>query len=196
MARYAGLGQPLTPSRYGKKMRYDEAEIERLYQDNLSSARQLLASLQVAEGRNPTTKGLNGWIYEQTIRYCLCQELKEMKKAPTIEEQVTLYGRTKVDLLVGKIAIEVKALGIFGKDDALKYGRNRKKAEENGLMYVYLTRGESYQPYRVAMQSAFGEERSFFLDTEGDWKRFVSEVVRNLTKSHNKTIQPTRYTRG
>lgn len=168
-------------------MKYDEHEIERLYQENLSAARQLLASLPVAEGRKPTTKGLNGWVYEQTIRHCLCQELKELGIAPTIEEQVPLHGRTKVGLVVGKVAIEIKALGVFG-NDARKYGGYRAKAEENGWSYFYLTRGESYRPYRVSMQSTFGEERAFFLDIEGDWERFVSEIIRNLNQGHNNSL--------
>ncbi len=112
-------------------MKYNYDEIEKLYQDNLSSARHLLASLIVAEGREPTTKGLNGWVYEQTIRYCLSTELKEIGIDLPIEEQVTLYGRTKVDLLVGKNAIEIKALGIFG-NDAKKYTQYKSKAEEKG----------------------------------------------------------------
>lgn len=161
-----------------KDMKFNEQEVERLYQENLSHARQLLSSLPVAEGRQPTTKGLNGWIYEQTIRHCLCEELKELGMVPTIEEQVPLYGRTRVDLLVGKVAIEIKALGIFG-NDARKYRGYRSKAEKNGWCYFYLTRGESYLPYRVSMQSTFEKERAFFLDTEGDWERFMKEVLKN-----------------
>lgn len=162
-------------------MKYNEREIEKIYQENLSVARQLLASLSVAEGREPTTKGLNGWVYEQTIRHCLCEELKELGITPTIKEQVPLHGRTKVDLLVGKVAIEIKALGLFG-NDSRKYTGYRAKAEENSWSYFYLTREESYRPYRVAMQSTFGDERAFFLDTEGDWERFVSKII-NLLES-------------
>ena len=174
--------------RYGEEMKYDEQEIERLYQENLSSAWQLLASLPVAEGRHPMSKGLSGWIYEQTIRYCLCQELNDLEIAPDIEEQVTLHGRIKVDLLLGKLAIEIKALGIFGKDDAVKYVKHRVKVEAKGWKYFYLTRGESYHPYRISMQSTFGEERAFFLDTEGDWERFLSEIIKNLNPGHNKSL--------
>jgi hypothetical protein len=159
-------------------MKYDENEVDKLYQENLSAARKILASLPVAEGRQPTTKGLNGWVYEQTIRHCLCDELKELRLTPTIEEQVPLHGRTKVDMLVGKVAIEIKALGIFS-NDARKYSGYRVRAEENGWSYFYVTRGESYSPYRFAMQSTFGEERAFFLDTPGDWERFVKEVLKN-----------------
>ena len=139
-------------------MRYDEFEIERLYQENLSAARQLLASLPVAEGREPTTKGLNGWVYEQTICHCLSQELKVLGILPSIAEQVPLYGRVKIDLLVGRVAIEIKALGSFG-DDAKKYSGYRTKVEQKGWVYCYLTRGETYRPYRLATEEAFGKKR-------------------------------------
>ena len=160
-------------------MKFDENEIENFYLENLSAAQNLLASLRMAEGRKPTTKGLNGWVYEQTIRYCLSEELKELGRTPSIEEQVPLQGRVKVDILVGRAAIEIKALGIFGEKDAFKYRSYKVKAEENGWSYFYLTRGESYTPYRMAMQSTFGEDRAFFLDSPGDWKRFVREVLKN-----------------
>jgi len=168
---------PVRPAVMAKTMRYDEHEIERLYQENLSTARQLLASLPVAEGREPTTKGLNGWVYEQTISYCLSQELKALGKLPSMVEQVPLYGRAKIDLLVGKVAIEIKALGSFG-NDVRKYTGYRTKVEEKGWTYCYLTRGETYRPYRLATKAVFGEERAFFLDIQGDWERFVKEVLK------------------
>jgi hypothetical protein len=159
-------------------MKYDENEIEKLYQQSLSAARQALALLPVAEGREPAIKGLNGWVYEQTIRHCLSKELLALGISPIMKEQVPLYGRTKIDLLVGRAAVEIKALGSFG-DDAKKYSGYRTKVEEKGWAYCYLTRSETYHPYRLAMESAFGKERAFFLDTQGDWERFVKEVVKN-----------------
>jgi len=165
-------------------MKYSERTVEKLYQDNLLAAYQLLASLTVAEGRKPSTKGLNGWVFEQTVRHCLSQELKLLEVSPIIEEQVPLYGRTKIDLLVGGVAIEIKARGSFG-DDARKYSEYRSKIEERGWVYFYLTLGESYNPYRLATESAFGKDRAFFLDTAGDWERFVKEVVKNNGKSPN-----------
>ena len=159
-------------------MKYNENQIEKLYQENLSAARHALALLPIAEGREPTTKGLNGWVYEQTIRHCLSQELITLGILPIVREQVPLYGRTKIDLLVGRVAVEIKALGSFG-DDARKYTGYRTKVEEKGWAYCYLTRSETYHPYRLATESAFGKDRAFFLDTEGDWERFVKEVLRN-----------------
>lgn len=81
-------------------------------------------------------------------------------------------------MLVGRAAIEIKALGIFG-NDAQKYSGYRVNAEEKGWSYLYLTSGETNNPYRAAMQATFGEDRAFFLDTPGDWERFVSEVLKN-----------------
>jgi len=162
-----------------ENMRHNEESIENLYQRNLEDAYLLLSSLQVAEGRKPNIKGLNGWVYEQTIRYCLCQELLLLGLSPIIREQVYLYGRARIDLLVGKVAIEIKALGSFGSDIE-KYKKYRAKVEEKGWTYFYLTRSESYRPYRIAFESIFGKNRSFFLDTSGDWARFISEVRGNL----------------
>lgn len=159
-------------------MKYDKDKVESLYQENLSYARRLLTSLPVAEGREPTTKGLSGWVYEQTIRYCLSQELTLSGIFPVIKEQVSLYGRSKVDLLVGRVAVEIKALGSFG-DDAKKYSAYRAKVEEKGWAYCYLTRSETYPRYRLAAECAFGKDRAFFLDTPGDWERFVKEVLKN-----------------
>ncbi|MEW6034738.1 MAG: hypothetical protein AB1603_07795 [Chloroflexota bacterium] len=159
-------------------MKYDEGQIEKLYQENLSGARYLLASLPVAEGRKPTAKELSGWVYEQTIRYCLSQESEALGIPLIITEQVPLRGRAKIDLLIGRVAVEIKVLGSFG-DDARKYKGYRAMVEEKGWAYCYLTRCETYQPYRTAIESVFGRERAFFLDTQGDWERFVREVLTN-----------------
>lgn len=170
-------------------MQYNEDAVGKLYQENLNTAHLLLASLPVAEGRKPNTKGLNGWVYEQTIRYCLCQELIALGLSPVVKEQVPLYGRAKIDLLVGRVAVEIKALGSFG-DDAAKYSRYRAKVEERGWVYLYLTRRETYDPYRLSTTSVFGKNRAFFLDRERDWERFVTEVARNIGESPNHSLHP------
>jgi hypothetical protein len=159
-------------------MKYDKNEIQKLYQQGLSAARQALALLPVAEGREPAISGLNGWVYEQTIRHCLSEELMTLGVSPVMKEQVPLYGRIKIDLLVGRVAVEIKALGSFG-DDARKYSGYRSRVEDKGWTYCYLTHSETCQPYRLAAESAFGKEHAFFLDTPGDWERFVREVLRN-----------------
>jgi hypothetical protein len=95
-----------------------------------------------------------------------------------MKEQVPLYGRRKIDLLVERVAVEIKARGNIG-DDTRKYTGYRAKVEEKGWIYCYLTGSETYHSYRLAMESAFGKERTFFLDSQGDWERFVNEVVKN-----------------
>ena len=159
-------------------MKYDCHEIERLYQENLSTAERMLAGLPVAEGWKPNIKGLNGWVYEQTVCYCLSQELKALGVLPIIAQQEAISGRIKIDLLVGRVAIEIKAGGSFG-DDAKKYSGYRTKVEQKGWAYFYFTCGESHPPYRLATEEAFGKERTFFMDTPGDWARFVKEVLKN-----------------
>jgi len=159
-----------------RKKKHDKNEIEDLYEESLSDALRRLESLPVAEGRTPNVRGLNGWVYEQTIRYCLSGELKARRISPIMQEQVPvpLYRRAKIDLLVGRrVAVEIKTCGIFGLDDARKYRRYRPKVEDEGWTYCYLTGSETYQRYRLVMEDAFGKERAFFLDTQGDWERFV-----------------------
>jgi len=165
-------------------MKYDEDKVKELYQENLEDARKRLASLPVAEGRVPNITGLNGWVYEQTIHYCLRQELMALGLstiAEDVREQAPLYGRTKVDLLVGNVAIEIKAEGSF-PGDAEKYSRYRVIVEERGWVYYYLAGSDIYRPFRLSIESTFGKERAFFLDTKGDWERFVKEVIKNYKK--------------
>jgi len=98
------------------------------------------------------------------IRYCLLQELHSLGLSPIVEEEVKLFGRVTIDLLVGRAAIEIKAAGTFGKKQTEKYKKYRDKVEERGWIYIYLTRGESYTPYRLKAESIFGKKHAFFLD--------------------------------
>lgn len=159
-------------------MKYNEDSIKRLYDENLMEAQQRLSSLPIAEGRRPNVGGLNGWVYEQTIRHCLSEELETLGKHPTLSEQVSLYGRVKIDMLIGNIAIEVKKAGSFGGSDS-KYSSYRAKVEEKGWIYYYVTGGETHAPYRQETMSVFGSEYAFFLDTKGEWHRFVKSVADN-----------------
>ena len=167
-------------------MKYDEDKVKELYQENLEDARKRLASLPVAEGRVPNIKGLNGWVYEQTIHYCLCQELMATELSTIVEDvkedvPIPLYKRARVDLLVGNVAIEIKAAGSF-RGDAEKYSRYRVIVEKEGWLYCYLAGSDIYKPYRLSIESTFGKEQVFFLDTKGDWERFVKEVIKNYKK--------------
>lgn len=55
--------------------------------------------------------------------------------------------------------------------------------EEKGWTYCYVTRSETYKRYRSEMESVFGKEHTFFLDTGGDWERFIKEVAENCGDS-------------
>ena len=166
------------------EMKYNEQTIESLYQKNLEHARRLLYSLQVAEGseREPHISGLNGWVYEQTIRYCLYQELKLRGLFPRMKEQVAISGRKKIDLLVDKVAIEIKSRGIFHKNDAKKYKDYGTEVGKKGWAYFYLAGRERYKNYRLAVEKAFGKDKAFFLDVSGEWSRFVSEIIKHLER--------------
>jgi hypothetical protein len=157
-------------------MNFTDAKIRSLYKESLAEAVERLASLDVAEGRKPSAQGLNGWVFEQTIRYCLSQELDALGFHPEMKEQEPLVGRARVDLLVGKAAIELKVGGSFGVGDS-KYAEYRKAVEQRGWVYLYLTMGEGHAPYRQATESMFGPARAFFLDKEGGWERFVRMVI-------------------
>lgn len=147
-----------------------------LYQESVANATHLLSGIRVAGGREPKINGLNGWVFEQTVHYCLDAELKSLGINLTFREQVTLRGRAKVDLVVGNVAIEIKSGGLFG-DEKEKYSRYRLLAEDAGLKYFYLALQESHQPYKAAMQSAFGRANTFFLDETGAWSAFVQTVI-------------------
>jgi hypothetical protein len=157
-------------------MDFTEDAVVSLYQKALAEAEEKLSSLDVAEGRRPNAGGLNGWVFEQTVRYCLARELRARGHPPQMREQVPLGGRAKIDLLLGRAAIELKSRGSFGARD-LKYSSYRESVEKQGWVYLYLTMQETHAPYRAATESAFGSERAFFLDTQGDWARFVGTVI-------------------
>ncbi len=161
-------------------MIYNERLIEELYQRNLVDAHKLLASIQVADGRGPNVKGLSGWVYEQTIRYCLEQELKSRNIHPPIKEQIPISGRAKIDLLISRVAIEIKSRGAFSRYFKEKYKKYRAEVEKRGWVYFYITGRERYYNYRLMAENTFGKNRAFFLDTDGDWERFVMELIENL----------------
>lgn len=167
-------------------MIYDERSIEDLYKQNLDKACKLLATLPVAEGREQKIKGLSGWVFQQTIRYCLSRELRSLGLSPEFREEVPLVNKAKVDLLVGGVvAIEIKSRGGFNKGYTEKYKRYKAEAEKRGWVYFYLTGSESYEPYRKEAISTFGEDRAFFLDKKGDWARFINEIVKILCSVEN-----------
>lgn len=136
-------------------MRYDESKIVCLYQQRLADANEVLAQLDIAEGRKPDTNGLPGWVFEKTVQYCLGRELSAAGISFAIEPQVAIAGRAKVDLLVGRCAIELKSKGLFSANDAVRYREYRRTVEKKGWVYLYLAMSESYKRYKADAKSAF-----------------------------------------
>lgn len=95
-------------------------------------------------------------------------------------EQYSLGGKAKADLAVGCFAIEIKLKGLFGSDQVARYGRCMQAAQGMGLHYLFITKEESYRPYREGVQRTLGVENAYFLDTVGDWERFVSRIAGEL----------------
>ena len=159
-------------------MIYNKDQIHRLYSSSLRTAVRKLKEIKVFCGNDPSFSGLGGWVFEQTIQYCLRRELKARKVKIEIAEQVKLKPRIKVDLRVGKAVIEIKGSGLFNTSDIAKYRQYREAANDVGLEYLFITGGERYQPYRDGITKALGSENTFFLDTNSEWRRFINRIVR------------------
>ncbi len=164
------------------KLLFDYAKIWELYKRNLQQAKDKLAELEVFCNHAPKFGGLGGWIFEQTIQFCLRKELEARRIKAEFQEQIPLKGRVKADLGVGTLAIEVKSAGLFSKDDAERYGRYKQAAEDKGLEYLFVTSGESNAGYRKGIIEAIGTDNVFFLDDPKDWGRFVTTVAAAVTK--------------
>jgi hypothetical protein len=159
-------------------MVYNGDDVIKLFEESLGDAKVKLSGLKVAEhAKPPSVNGLNGWVCEQTIRSCLCAELKAAGLLLDVTEQHTIVGRARLDLLAGKVAIEVKAHGEFGANDCGKYNKYRAIIEKTGKCYVYVTLWEGHRPSRETIRKIFGLENSFFVEDPGEWKRFVNAVV-------------------
>ena len=159
-------------------MIHNSHSITTRYNAALNDAAKRLSSLEVANGRPIKIKGLSGWIFEQTVRTCLEEELSAQGISPTIEDQVPIGGRASADLKVGCAVIEIKAAGFFGGDEGTRYLGYRNNIEAKGWHYLYLTLHETYRPYVEVAQNAFGKEKAFFLDQGDSWESFVSTVIR------------------
>jgi hypothetical protein len=161
---------------------YDESRIRELFCRNLEAARDKLSELQVYCGRSPTFTLLSGWVYEQTVHYCIKRELQRLKIKAPITEQVSLGSRVKADLTVGNVvAVEIKRSGLFSPTAAAKYGEHAEAAKQKGLEYLYVSGKETYEKYRQAVRGKVGEENTFFLDPDdrddGEWRRFIDRLV-------------------
>jgi hypothetical protein len=104
-------------------MKYDANKIFELTEANLKLAKARLAELPICCGREPSIAGLHGWIFEQTLQFCIRGELAECGLYPDAEEQVAIGGRAKADFRLAHILLEVKTRGLFGMCDVQRHGR-------------------------------------------------------------------------
>lgn len=117
-------------------------------------------------------------MFEQTVRHCVRQELAARGFDPPIREQWTIAGTRKVaDLLVERVAVEVKESGLFDHASVAKYRDCQAHATAAGFHYLYLAGIETNQRLRAGMREAVGAENAFYLDHAGDWRRFVDRLV-------------------
>lgn len=173
-------------TRIRQNLLYNEATISELYQRNLACAKASLGTLEVFCGNDCKIGGLSGWVFEQTIQYCLQKELKVKGLQPIITEQCSLGGRAKADFAIGNFAIEIKLAGLFGMDQVEKYRRYREAANKRGLKYLFFSTAESCIPYRKGIIKALGAENVFFLDEPKDWRRFVNRIVAEIGHSRQR----------
>lgn len=102
----------------------DKKAIPGKYESNLKIAKAALASLEFCCSEEPSFQGLSGWVFEQTVQDCLRKQLNALGIRAEIQEQATLAGRARADLLIGSaVAIEIKAKGLFDKNAASRYCR-------------------------------------------------------------------------
>ena len=114
-------------------MKYDAEKIQQLSQENLKLAKDRLSQLPIWCGHRPDFGGLHGWVYEQTIQFCLKEELAEYALKPNIEEHFSLGGRAKPDLRIEHVLIEVKTRGLFSVQDVERYNKYGKLAKDKKL---------------------------------------------------------------
>ena len=162
-------------------MIHDEQSVEAMFQQSLQEAKNLLAGLSVAGGREPSFGGLTGWVFEKTIQHCIRQELESRGLSAEMKEQIPLSGRAKVDLGVGRIAVEIKTLGLFGRDQFAKCKKYQSDAAERGYRYVFLSRTETY--FETAIMEALAPENVVLFDRpSGEWKRFIEIIADDLKR--------------
>lgn len=154
-----------------------EADVIGRYREMRGEATRCLKNLRVFCGRDPVISGLNGWVFEQTVHRCIRESLASCGAALSIEEQFPLGGRIRADLRVERIAIEIKAAGLFGQRDIAKYRRCQSAARARGMRFAFLSLYESHKPYRTQITDALGADNVFFLTDGGSWQRFMDLLL-------------------
>lgn len=170
---------------------YKSSEIWETYERCLKQARNKLGEIEVFCDKDPTFGGLNGWVFEQTIQYFIQKELQAKGIEIEIKQQVSLKGRAKADLAVGKFAaIEIKTSGLFGMADVEKYRKYKEAVLQQGFQkYLYLTWSENYRPYKNALNDSIGGENIFYIEDTQEWSRFISVLAQGTTCPTTTQIQ-------
>lgn len=162
---------------------YDSDRVWTLFEKNHRIAVKRLQSIPVFCGDAPGENEFSGWVFEKCVQYCLREELAHAGLRPTISEQFTLRGRSRADLAVGHILVEIKKSGFFSVDGISRYQRYRKAAADKGYAYLYLTGEETNPSFRAGAKKAFGPANAFFLDDADGWKAFVGRVITLLKRT-------------
>lgn len=161
---------------------FSEGDVTASHEATLEQARRALAALPFAADAVPEFRGLRGWVFEQTVRHCLRQELVARGLDPPIREQWRIAGTRKVaDLLVERVAVEVKESGLFAYASVAKYRDCQAHTTAAGFHYLYRAGVKTNPRLRAGMRDAVGAESAFYLDHAGDWRRFVDRLVCLLT---------------
>jgi hypothetical protein len=159
-------------------MIYNENTVQGVYEANFREAQRQLQNLPIYCGCEPNFPGLAGWVFEQTIQHCIRRELAEMNLGAEIEEQV-MSGEVKIDLLIGKTAIEVKTGPYFSEHDIVKCVNNQTKALENDWLYILLSLYKN--AFWPGVIDALGKDNAVFLQNcNGEWKRFIRIIADRL----------------
>lgn len=171
-------------------MEYNSTSINSKFETNMAEVKKAFSSLSFKQ-TEPIDKLLKGWVFEQTISNCLQEEFNnklkiiQQYKLSTLEIQEKIKSRAVVDLVVdygeNKIFIEIKHSGVFKEEDIDKYDKYRKLIESNGFKYFYLSKEETYRPYKEKCKTRFGIDNAFFLDEQEDWERFINSIKKALS---------------
>ena len=153
---------------------------------------QLLESgiFEVAEwAKSRSLKPIDSYLEYRVLPLCLVELLVTSHSEAPAAYGVRVYHFARLLNILGKSGATLscsngaRSLWEGINQQANVYGLSETLTQARIGLQVLLAgdkaRGESYSPYRVAMQSTFGKERAFFLDTPGDWERFVKEVLKN-----------------
>ena len=159
---------------------YIQEQINDLYEKNLRDAKRKLSTLQVYCGKEPVMAGLNGWVYERTIQYCLGRELRARGNKTKWSSKRKLAIESKLISKLAMLPLRLSGLAFLVALTSPSSGSYNKVANILGLHYLYLTGNEGYLRYRNGIIAKLGKESGFFLDTPREWARFVSRIAHLL----------------